>query len=72
VLAEAGYTAEETEPPSTAEAARVALSIFNTPEFRALVPNLEVFETPTRQFLTEFYDAARDCDPVTTVSTAGK
>ena len=69
VLAEAGYTAEETEPPSIAEAARVALSMFNTPEFRALLPNLEVFEAPTRQFLTEFYDAAGDCDPVTTVSS---
>jgi amidase len=69
VLADAGYAVEETEPPGIAEAAQVALSMLNTPEFRALLPHLELFEAPTRQFLTEFYDAAGDGDPVTTVSS---
>jgi amidase len=69
VLANAGYAVEETEPPGIAEAAQVALSMLNTPDFRALLPHLELFEAPTRQFLTEFYDAAGDCDPVTTVSS---
>ena len=69
VLADAGYAVEETEPPGIAEAAQVALSMFNTPEFRALLPHLELFEAPTRQFLAEFYDAAGDSDPVTTVSS---
>ncbi len=69
VLADAGYAVEETEPPGIAEAAQVALSMFNTPEFRSWLPNLELFESPTRQFLTEFYDAAGDPDPVTTVTS---
>jgi amidase len=66
VLADAGYAVGETEPPGIAEAAHVAMSMFNTPEFRALLAHLEFFEAPTRQFLTEFYDAAGDGDPVTT------
>jgi amidase len=65
-LADAGYAVGETEPCGIAEAAHVALSMLNTPEFRALLAHLEFFEAPTRQFLTEFYDAAGDCDPVTT------
>ena len=69
VLANAGYAVQETEPPGIAEAAQVALSMLNTPDFRALLPHLELFEAPTRQFLTEFYDAAGDCDPVTIVSS---
>ena len=69
VLADAGYAVEETEPPGIAEAAQVALSILNTPDFRALLPHLELFEAPTRQFLTEFYDAAGDPDPVTTITS---
>lgn len=69
VLADAGYAVAETEPPGIAEAAQVALSMLNTLEFRALLAHLELFEAPTRQFLTEFYDAAGDCDPVTTVSS---
>ena len=67
VLANAGYAVEETEPPGIDEAAQVALSMLNTPEFRSLLPNLELFERPTRQFLAEFYDAAGDPDPVATV-----
>ncbi len=69
VLADAGYAVGETEPPGIAEAAHVALSMFNTPEFRAFLAHLDLFEAPTRQFLTEFYEAAGDCDPVTTVSS---
>lgn len=65
-LAGAGYAVGETEPSGIAEAAHVALSMLNTPEFRALLAHLEFFEAPTRQFLTEFYDAAGDCDPVAT------
>jgi amidase len=69
VLADAGYAVEETEPPGIDDAAQVALSMFNTPEFRSLLAHLELFEAPTRQFLTEFYDAAGDPDPVTTVTS---
>ena len=69
VLADAGYAVEETEPPGIAEAAQVALPMLNTPDFRALLPHLELFEAPTRQFLTEFYDAAGDPDPVTTMTS---
>jgi amidase len=69
VLADAGYAVEGTEPPGIDEAAQVALSMLNTPEFRSLLPKLELFERATRQFLTEFYDAAGDPDPVTTMTS---
>ncbi len=58
MLADTGCALEETEPPDIPKAAQVALSMLNTPEFRALLPHLGLFEAPTRQFLTEFYDAA--------------
>ena len=69
VLASAGYATEETEPPGIDQAAQVAVSMLNTPDFRALLPHLDLFEAPTRQFLTEFYNAAGDPDPVTTVTS---
>lgn len=69
VLEAAGYVVEEVEPPGIEEAARVAVSMFNTPEFRALLPHLDLFEEPTRQFLTQFYEAAGDPDPATTCSS---
>lgn len=69
VLLDAGYGCEEAEPPGVQDAAQVALSMFNTPELRALLGQLDLFEEPTRRFLTEFYDAAGDPDPVTTCSS---
>jgi hypothetical protein len=36
VLADAGYAAEKTEPPSIAEAAQSAFSMLSTPEIRAV------------------------------------
>ena len=69
VLADAGYAVEEIEPFGVDEALQAVLSMYNTPEFRALLPLLESFEPPTRQFLTQFYDAAGDPDPVTTLTS---
>lgn len=69
VLLDAGYACEEAQPPGVQDAAQVALSMFNTPEFRAMLGQLDLFEEPTRRFLTEFYDAAGDPDPVSTCSS---
>lgn len=63
-LADAGYALEQIEPPGIDEALNAALSMYNTPDFRVLLPMLDSFEAPTRQFLTEFYDVVGDPDPV--------
>jgi amidase len=56
---------EEAEPPSIDLAARTDLGMLNTPEMRAALPSLlPMFPAETRQFLTEFYAALGDPDPV--------
>ena len=69
-LEDAGYVVDEVEPPSIAEAAQSALSMLNTPEFRAgLEMRLPLLPADTQRFLSAFYEAAGDPDPVTTVQS---
>ena len=64
-LTDAGYVVDDVEPPETAAAAQLALSMLNTPDQRARLELIGVFAAPTRTFLTDFYAAAGDPDPVT-------
>jgi amidase len=67
-LADAGYAVEEAEPPSIAAAARTALDMLNTPEFRAGWQMMSPLLPPdTQRFLSAFYEAAGDPDPVTAI-----
>jgi amidase len=68
-LAGAGYLVEEAEPPGIDQAAQTALSMLNTPEWRAVLPLLSVFDAATRRFLGQFYDACGNPDPVATVES---
>jgi amidase len=68
-LAAAGYLVEEAEPPGIDQAVQTALSMLNTPEWRAARPLLTAFGAPTREFLGQFYDACGNPDPVVTVES---
>jgi amidase len=68
-LAAAGYLVEEAEPPGIDQAAQTALSMLNTPEWRAVIPLLTAFDAPTREFLGQFYDACGNPDPAATVES---
>ena len=61
----AGYVIDEVEPPGILEAAMTALGMLNTPDIRAVLE----LRTPglppdTQRFLSAFYEAAGDPDPV--------
>ena len=67
-LDEAGYAVEEAEPPSIDLAARACLAMYNTPDIRALWEmTSEMMPADTRRFLSEFYAAVGDADPVATM-----
>jgi amidase len=67
-LAEAGYVVEEVEPPSVEAAARAELAMYNTAEMRAGWDMMRPLCGPeTVRFLTDFYEAAGDPDPVATM-----
>ncbi len=70
VLEDAGYVVEEVEPPSIDLAARTDLAMLNTPDMRAALPALlPMLPAGTRQFLTEFYEALGEPDPVTVMES---
>jgi hypothetical protein len=48
---------------------QTALSMLNTPEWRAVFTLLTLFDAPTREFLGHFYDACGSPDPVVTVES---
>jgi amidase len=65
-LEDAGYAVEEVEPPSIVTAAKTALDMLNTPDFRAgwqMMPYM--WPADTNRFLSAFYEVAGDPDPVT-------
>jgi amidase len=68
-LAAAGYAVEETEPPGIDQATQALLSMLNTPEWRAMLPLLTVFDPPTQRFLAQFYDACGNPDPAVTMQS---
>jgi amidase len=68
-LEEAGYVVDEIEPPSIAAAAATGVGMLNTPEFRAMSPMLSFLPAATHRFLSEFYEAAGDPDPVTSMQS---
>jgi amidase len=62
----AGYAVEEVEPPSIDVAARTALDMLNTPDFRAgWRMMVHMLPANTHRFLSAFYEVAGDPDPVT-------
>ncbi len=66
VMSDAGYVVEEVEPPSIVAAAKTALDMLNTPEFRAGWQMMSpLLPTNTNRFLSAFYEVAGDPDPVT-------
>lgn len=68
-LEESGYVVDEVEPPRIAEAAATAIAMLNTPEFRSLLPMLSAFPAATEPFLSEFYAAAGEQDPLASMQT---
>jgi amidase len=69
-LADAGYAAEEVEPPSIEVAARILLDMLNTPDIRAMwQPGSPMMPADTRRFLAAFYEVAGDPDPVATMQS---
>jgi amidase len=64
-LSRAGYVVDDAQPPAIADAANLALSMLNTADQRARLDLIGVFDTPTQQFLTDFYAVAGEPDPVT-------
>jgi amidase len=64
-LEEAGYRVEEIAPPSIDGAARILLDMLNTPDLRAMWQTMApLLPAETQVFLTDFYQAAGDPDPV--------
>lgn len=64
-LSEAGYEVEEIEPPSISMAATALLDMLSTADIRAAWKAMEpLLPADTQHFLSEFYDAAGDPDPV--------
>jgi amidase len=69
-LEDAGYAVEEVEPPSIGLAAKTLLGMLNTPDNRALWQRFSAaMPADTQRFLSAFYEAAGDPDPVTTVQS---
>jgi len=69
-LEDAGYAVEEVEPPSIDVAAKTLLAMLNTPDVRALWQLMSpLLPADTRKFLSAFYEAAGDPDPVTTLQS---
>jgi amidase len=69
-LEDAGYAVEEAEPPSIDVAAKTLLAMLNTPDIRALWQLMSpLLPDDTRKFLSAFYEAAGDPDPVTTLQS---
>ena len=66
-LEDADYAVDEIEPPRIAAAAETGLAMMNTPEFKAMVPMLSFLPPETQRFLSEFYKAVGDPDPVTSM-----
>jgi amidase len=69
-LADAGYAVEDVEPPRVDLAARTALDMLNTSEFRAgwelMAPALPA---DTVRFISAFYKIAGEPDPVTSLQS---
>jgi amidase len=69
-LADAGYTVQEVQPPSINLAAKALLAMLNTPDNRALWQRFAAaMPADTQRFLSAFYEAAGDPDPVTTIQS---
>ena len=65
-LEDADYVVEEIEPPSIEVAAKIALDMLNTPDFRAGWQMVSpMLPANTNQFLSAFYEVVGDPDPVT-------
>ena len=68
VLEDAGYAVDQVEPPSVDVAAKTLLGMLNTPDIRALWQRFSPsMPADTQRFLSAFYEAAGDPDPVTTM-----
>jgi amidase len=69
-LEDAGYTVQEVQPPSINLAAKALLAMLNTPDNRALWQRFAAaMPADTQRFLSAFYEAAGDPDPVTTIQS---
>jgi amidase len=69
-LEDAGYVIDEVEPPSIDVAASTLLQMLNTPEVRDLWDRTSsMLPADTQRFLSAFYEAAGDPDPVMTVQS---
>ncbi len=65
-LKDADYAIEEIEPPSIDLAAKTVLDMLNTPDMRAGWRMMShIWPSDTNRFLSAFYAAAGDADPVT-------
>jgi amidase len=64
-LADSGYSVVEVEPPSIGTAAETLLAMLNTPDIRAVWrAQSRLLPDETQRFLSEFYKAAGDPNPV--------
>lgn len=69
-LEDAGYAVDEVEPPSVQVAANTALTMLNTPDIREAWHRMApLLPADTQRFLSAFYQAAGDTDPVTTLQS---
>jgi amidase len=69
-LHDAGYAVEELEPPSIDLAAKSLLDMLSTPEIRAGWQRMSpLMPADTQRFISEFFAAAGDPDPVATVES---
>ena len=65
-LDQAGYVVDEVEPPSIEAAAKALVVMYATPGIRAIWQQVmpPSLPTPTRRFMSEFFEAAGDPDAV--------
>jgi amidase len=69
-LEDAGYAVQEVQPPSIDLAAKTLLGMLNTPDNRALWQRFApAMPADTQRFLSAFYQAAGDPDPMTTIQS---
>jgi amidase len=69
-LQDAGYAVEDVEPPSIDLAAKSLLDMLSTPEVRAGWQQLSaLMPADTQRFISEFYAAAGDPDPASSVKS---
>jgi amidase len=69
-LADAGYAAQEVQPPSIDVAAKTLLDMLNTPDNRALWQRFSpAMPADTQRFLAAFHEVAGDPDPVTAMQS---